>query len=47
MGLQERALMLAGTLTIRSAPGAGTSVVVTFPAAAPASGRPALRVSET
>jgi signal transduction histidine kinase len=47
MGLQERALMLAGTLAILSAPGEGTRVVVTFPAAAPASGRPPLRVSET
>jgi PAS domain S-box-containing protein len=47
MGLQERAQMLGGTLSIHSAPGAGADVVVTFPAAEPAAGRPTLRVSET
>jgi PAS domain S-box-containing protein len=46
-GLQERALMLGGTLSIHSRPGAGASVVVRFPAAAPAEGRPPARVSES
>lgn len=47
LGLQERALMLGGRLEIRSTPGAGTTVVVTFPAAAPAGSRRPARVSET
>jgi PAS domain S-box-containing protein len=47
MGLQERALMLGGTLAIRSAPGVGTEVVVTFPAPTRAASRPPARVSET
>lgn len=48
LGLQERALMLGGRLEIRSAPGAGTAVIVRFPAAAhPVERRQPAHVSET
>jgi PAS domain S-box-containing protein len=46
MGLQERAQMLGGTLNIHSAAAAGVSVIVTFPAAAPAATRLPAWVSE-